>query len=901
MMSLGALSFAVPLALVALAALPVLWWLLRAVPPAPQRVSFPPLRLLAGLLAQQETPAHTPWWLLLLRLIVAALLIIGIAHPVWNLANRLPASGPLVLAVDNGWTAAPDWERRVETMLGLIDEADRTGKPVAVLPSLSDPAAGEPSRFAGLMSADDARTAVRGLKPMPWQGDRSGLFERVEALGLDGPANAVWISDGIASDDAEDFAARLQQTGGVRIFHTADIRGPLMLLPPVIDGDSVLATVRRATDQGEYSAVVRAVDADGKGLGIANVRFGIGETSATGAFVLPVDLRNRIARIELQDGRSAGTVALTDDRWRRRPVGLVATSAVDTQPLLGPRYYLRKALEPFAEIREGDYPALVESKLSVLVMPDYAGLTETDLSALDGWIREGGVMVRFAGPSVARQPDSLLPVRLRSGGRSLGGAMSWARPVGLAPFPAASPFHGLAVPQDVRVRQQVLAEPSLDLPEKTWATLVDGTPLVTAERRGDGQLVLFHVTANSQWSDLPISGLFVDMLRRIISESRGVLTDTGQAVLPPVATFDGFGFLGAPPVGVQPVETGGGDRLPEIGPRHPPGLYGADGATLALNIGNTDRPFEAIDAWPAGAIVETFGASDEVDFKPALLLAAALLLLVDFVIALGLRGLFRPALTASLLGAALLAGVPWNEASAQTARTDDRFAMEASLQTRLAAMDTGVPAANSVSRAGLVGLTDALNRRSATDLGEPVMVNPERDDLSFFPMIYWRVERQQQGLSDYAVGRVNDYLKNGGLLLIDQALGDGLGGASLAQLLRGLNVPPLEPVEEGHVLTRSFYLLNDFPGRWAGNQVWVERDAAAANDGVSSVVIGVNDWASAWAVDDSGRPIYAVSPGGDVQREMAYRFGVNLVMYALTGNYKADQVHVPAIMERLGQ
>jgi hypothetical protein len=900
-MSFGALSFAAPLALVALAALPVLWWLLRAVPPAPQRIAFPPLRLLAGLLAQEETPAHTPWWLLLLRLLVAALLIIGIAHPVWNLANRLPATGPLVLAVDNGWTAAPDWERRVDTMLGLIDEAERTGKPVAVLTSHTDPTAGESSRFTGLMSGEEARTVVRGIRPMPWRTDRSGLLDRFEALGLQGAANAVWITDGIASDDADEFANRLQQTGGIRIFHGGEGRGPLMLLPPVLEGDSVLAVVRRPADEGEHSAVVRAIDADGKGLGIATVRFAAGDTSATGEFVLPVDLRNRIARIELQDGRSAGSVALTDDRWRRRPVGLVATSAVDTQPLLGPRYYLRKALEPFAEIREGDYPSLVESQLSVLVMPDYAGLTDTDLTALDGWIRDGGVMVRFAGPSVARQPDSLLPVRLRSGGRSLGGAMSWARPVGLAPFPAASPFHGLPLPEDVRVRQQVLAEPSLDLPEKTWATLVDGTPLVTAERRGDGLLVLFHVTANSQWSDLPLSGLFVDMLRRIISESRGVLTDTGQAILPPVATFDGFGFLGVPPVGVQPVETGANAALPDIGPRHPPGLYGADGATLALNIGNPDSAFETIRAWPAGAVVESFGASDEMDFKPALLLAAALLLLVDFILSLGLRGLFRPALGAGLLAALLAGGLPGTDAMAQSQRTDDRFALEASLQTRLAAMDTGVPAANDVSRAGLVGLTDALNRRSATDLGEPVLVNPERDDLSFFPLIYWRVDRQQQPLSDYAVGRVNDFLKNGGLLLIDQALGDGLGGASLAQLLRGLNVPSLAPVEEGHVLTRSFYLLDDFPGRWAGNQVWVERDASAVNDGVSSVVIGVNDWAAAWAVDAGGRPIYAVSPGGDVQREMAYRFGVNLVMYALTGNYKADQVHVPAIMERLGQ
>jgi hypothetical protein len=103
------------------------------------------------------------------------------------------------------------------------------------------------------------------------------------------------------------------------------------------------------------------------------------------------------------------------------------------------------------------------------------------------------------------------------------------------------------------------------------------------------------------------------------------------------------------------------------------------------------------------------------------------------------------------------------------------------------------------------------------------------------------------------------------------------------------------------VLSKTFYLINDYPGRFAGGQVWVEATRARGEDEVSSVILGSNDWAGAWAADQSGRALYAVVPGGEVQREMAYRFGVNLVMYALTGNYKADQVHVPAILERVGQ
>ena len=109
------------------------------------------------------------------------------------------------------------------------------------------------------------------------------------------------------------------------------------------------------------------------------------------------------------------------------------------------------------------------------------------------------------------------------------------------------------------------------------------------------------------------------------------------------------------------------------------------------------------------------------------------------------------------------------------------------------------------------------------------------------------------------------------------------------------------PIPPDHVLTRAYYLMHEFPGRYTGGTLWVAADADVHNDGVSPIIIGANDYAAAWALDSSLRPLYAVVPGGNRQREMAFRFGINLVMYALTGNYKTDQVHVPAILERLGQ
>jgi hypothetical protein len=190
-------------------------------------------------------------------------------------------------------------------------------------------------------------------------------------------------------------------------------------------------------------------------------------------------------------------------------------------------------------------------------------------------------------------------------------------------------------------------------------------------------------------------------------------------------------------------------------------------------------------------------------------------------------------------------------------------------------------------------------------------VDVEVDELIFFPLLYWPMVPEQRDLSDQALAKLDHFMKTGGTIVFDTRDQEsallasparlGPGGRRLRQVLRKLDLPPLIPVPGDHVLTKAFYLLQEFPGRWAGGTLWVERHPGGVNDGVSSIVIGANDWAGAWAVDQDGQPLAAVVPGGVLQREMAYRFGINLVMYALTGNYKADQVHLPAILERLGQ
>ncbi len=924
MLNFGLLGFAHPWLLLALASVPLLWLLLRVTPPAPRKLAFPAIRLLSGLQAKEETPARTPPWLMLLRMLIVILIILGLAQPLLNPAQKLSGSGPLVLVIDDGWAAARQWPLRLVTLDKLLDQAEREARPVVILTTAPRALDGEIVASRAL-PANEARRALKNLEPKPWPVDRDAAMAALESFDIDGSAHVVWLSDGLleatgadaVTSNAPRFAAGLQRLGRLDVLSDAAASTARLVLPPQNDGTGLTLKLRRAEAGVEESAAILSSDEAGRALGRTLVTFGADETLASGRIELPAELRNRITRLQVEGESSIGATLLIDERWRRRPIGLVSSGPLDSaQPLLSELFYLDRALQPFTEIRRGALDELLQRELAVIALPDGAGLLAAqDQQRLEDWLQKGGLLLRFAGPRMAAEvEDDLLPVTLRRGNRILGGTMTWDSPARLAPFVPDSPFAGLALPEDVLVDRQVLAEPALDLGEKTWARLRDGTPLVTAEARGEGRIVLFHTSANTKWSNLVLSGLFVEMLKRLLDASQGVVAGGApDQALAPIATLNGFGALQDPPITVAAMQ--GGESGQPVSWRHPPGYYGSEAFRRAHNLGGEAELLRPIGALPNGVERNLYRQNLETDLRPWLLAAALLLLVVDMLVSLVLRGLLTASLRRSLappVSAGLLALLLVLPAGklARAQDTDDTRSLEATLSTRLAYVITDIPSVDDTSRAGLSGLTRLLQRRTSIEAGPPLGVELARDELSFFPLLYWPITSQQDPLSERAVRKVNDYLKNGGTIFFDlrdpsggtQILGQSSRGTeALRRLTNDLDIPKLTPVPPDHVLTKSFYLLQEFPGRFAGGTLWVEADEDNGNDGVTSVLIGSNDWAGAWAVNRLGQPTNAVVPGGPRQREMAYRVGINLVMYALTGNYKADQVHVPFILERLGQ
>lgn len=925
MTGLSAIGFATPWILWSLLALPILWWILRAVPPAPVRRRFPGIALLLGLRDRDPESQRTPWWLLMLRIAALAALIVALAGPVLNPSRALPGQGPLLVVMDASWASARDWPRRIERVARALDEAHRAGRPVALI-SLTDPPAAPEFRDAGAW-----RERLPGLAPRPWSptADLPGWVAEVAA-----GTETLWISDGLARDGRAGLLSALSAQGPVTVFEPAT---PVLALAAAEwDGEAVSVTARRSGGAAQDLTLL-ALGRDPAGveriLARAPLAFADGAPSASARLVLQPELRNRITRFEIEGQRGAGVVSLTDDSLSRRKVALLTVrEGTESLALLSPLHYLREALSPSADLVESaSLDDLLLSGPAVIVLADAPGMTEAETAALLRWVEGGGLLLRFAGPRLAGAgastalgttlaalaEDPLLPVRLRAGGRTVGGAMSWGDPRGLAPFAQTSPFAGLAVPADVGIRAQVLAQPGPDLAQRTIAALADGTPLVTRAARGAGQVVLFHVTANAEWSNLPLSGLFVDMLERLAVSTRTSLPAAGEmagTLWQPEEVVDGFGTLSragdrAAVAGEDLAPLLAGQRAP--GPDLPPGLYAGSAMRLAVNATSATTALTPA-VWPAGTPVQTGLDQPETPLGGYLLALAALALMADVLATLALGG----RLLAAGLALALLAPP---QADAQS--FDPRI-LEATRSVVLAAVASGDAQVDEVALAGLRGLSNALFARSSVEPAAPMAVDVESDDLSLFPFLYWPVTDSSPIPSEAANARLNRYLRSGGMILFDTRdaetarLTGGLTGAGrqLQRIAAGLDIPPLEPLPADHVLTRTFYLLGDFPGRWQGGTIWVEAAPPDAergegmpfrnlNDGVTPVVLGANDWAAAWAVDEQGMPLLPVGRGttGERQRELALRFGINLIMHVLSGNYKSDQVHVPALLERLGQ
>ncbi len=423
-------------------------------------------------------------------------------------------------------------------------------------------------------------------------------------------------------------------------------------------------------------------------------------------------------------------------------------------------------------------PHFLDQNLPMLILTDVGNVGDAH-DRLAHWIEDGGVLVRFAGPRLAASDDDLVPVKLRRGGRILGGSLSWDKPQPLAAFSRDSPFNGMPVPNDVTVTRQVLAEPDATLSDNTWATLADGTPLVTAARRGKGLIVLFHVTGDTRWSDLPLSGAFVEMLKRIVALAgttpppmpatrkrrprmkwcRRAICSTASAASSRRRRRRGRCrriFPAAPPPSIRRAFTGR-RRASSPSTRLPPPI-------VSRRSISRRSPMPAMKSTAPASRRICADRSSSPRWRSLLLDTLVVLFLGGGIQRLIPRA--ARAAAASVIVASPRSRSRWSHASAQQ-EIPNPDVPQSALETKLAYVVTGNADVDAISKAGLAGLTLFLAQRTALEPGDPIGLDIAHDELAFYPLIYWPIVPGAPRPSDAALKRIDTYMKDGGTVLFD--------------------------------------------------------------------------------------------------------------------------------------
>ncbi len=637
-LSIGALTFLSPWFLAALPAVPALWWLMRRTPRPPEKVDFPAVRFLFNLESKNLQPMRMPLWQQMLRYTAFACVMMGLAQPRHNPEPPLEGKGPLKMVIDNGWPSARLWEQSRQKQESILARLEEEGRPVVIIPSAA------PGQASSTLDATEARKFIKDLTPMPWADDHKGV---AQALDKADPGPVVWLSDDIEGADTGALMNKLVAQGRAQIV-TNDGAQAQHVIYPVKSDDKVLSvSVKRGVAKAEEFVTLSASDDQAKVLWQDTLRFAAGELEKTAKIEVPPHIRAQLSRVFINGENTAGAVLLLDEQWRRRPVGVIRQGGEgDVQPLLEEARYIEKAISPYVELHQGTLDVLLKEKLAVLIQPDSAAVARPLVPQIKAWVEQGGTLLRFAGPQLAqtRAQDELLPLLLKEGPRTFGESQFLGREKSrIAAFGTDSPFGKLTPPADISINKQMLPRTDLQTGAKIWARLEDGTPLVSARQMGRGWVVLVHTGIDPEWSDVHLSGFFIDMLRSVVTHSAGLsagFEGTAKA-LAPLRVLDGQGKAVAPGPNIKPLTRTAAEKG-EINAQTPPGLYGNESVKHAHNLAASQPSLKPLPPVPQGIGQGHYNVDRrESDWSGWLLTGALLLALADTMVSLYQRGLLR--------------------------------------------------------------------------------------------------------------------------------------------------------------------------------------------------------------------------------------------------------------------
>ncbi len=906
------LFFTQPLALFLTVLLPLFWLILKLFPLKAKPVVFPALVLFGKDKKDKPKPRDIPPWLKLLRLAVFLFLILGLAQPVYDPDREALSFSPTLIVIDNSWASTVNWQARIETAASRLKAfADVSQVPITIMTTAPDMDTGQ-IRLEKNMTPGEAQRFLSMITPQPWNSDYDSADSIIKEYLYQEDQNwdVFWLGDGQNGESFKKLYDTLSSYGGTTsLYHDENINQGLIIADakPNLQGIDLL--LKRRSEIRDQTLLVSFISRNGDTLMQEEIIFPKGIFELNNPFSIPEEMLAEIGEVRISDFPNAATIWRFEGGLGRGHAGIISSRDVtQKQDYLNDVFYLHRALSAVAKTSSGPLSDLLNDEtISLLVLPDSTKLTDAEYKQLESWIVEGGGLLRFAGPNIlADNSPRLLPVKILTGQRSFGGALTWEDPARIKGFSAQSPFANIKGYDKPSIQKQILAQPDIDLTAKTWVFLEDQTPLITADKVGKGQTVFVHTTADPSWSDISISEAFPPMLDAILNAAASKrIRPADDQMVELSMPFDAYGKVVQKENVSKPLEF---NALKVGAPSkdYPAGIYQIDGndtLRFVYNLGDS----MAENLSPTGPYyffdnVASYSQKPYRNLAPWFFVLAAILMfaemLAGFILIHGAGKLKPQALLIPLiLSFTLIAPAHAQNYSEEILATEEN-------RVNFAYVITGDAERDSITAKGLQTLGALIEQRTTVEFGKVNGVVPGTDDLGLYPFLYWQMTPKQSDLTEEAIRALQHYLDHGGLLFFDTRDGQfsssdtTLGQETMQRLAGDLNFNVLKKLDSDHVLSRSYYLLNSYEGLYKGRPVWVETTSSTDYDGAPSVIVGAHDWAGAWANIDPLTPILDLQ-NSMRSREMALRFGVNMVMMALTGSYKTDQVHIKYILERM--
>ena len=885
--------------LLGLIILPIIFFIIRFYPPVPKEKEYSSFFLLKDIVRQNSSKTKFPLWLLIFRLLLCLLVILFFSDPYLTIGKQTGNYKNYTIIADNGWSIANNWKNYKNIIKEISIEAENKKKEIHFYFSLSENII-EPTI---LKSHNEVLEFIKKNPPLVQQTDRKNVIKILKKNNYFNSSKVFFIFSNFDSRSIKEQTQTLklikENNPAIEIINP--VKKITFLEKVNINKERLELTIKRKGIYINNDFVIQIFGNSGEVLFKKKYTYNsnIDEYKITETF--PIEIINQFFKIKILNENHAGAYFYLDDYTKRVSVGVIAEDeSLIEKPLLSPVYYLKKSLNQNHTSYIASIKKILDKKISVIFLPSNKRLLKADQNRLKKWIKEGGVLVRFSDKNIIKQKDLYFDGKnYFQSLRNIAKDFSIQNKLSISSFTKNTLLSNLKVPKDLIFEKQLILD-NYESDIIVLASLEDQSPLITMKNVGYGKVILFHITSNNEWSNLPLSSLFKDIISKLLLVPK-VEKNLYSEEMIIKSKIDSFGELTNPLKNYYYVNNLIEEKkYPSF--KNPAGIYENENLSIALNLsGNlsTQSFFSNIDERIS---IKNNYEKSIFKLKNFILILIFIMFFADMLINIILKNnilflnFFKKSKSFSFLFVFSIILCSQNKIEAS----------ENYNKIFLAYIKTENNILNQIALSGLTNLKDFLIERTSISPQGVKEIDIVSDKIFFYPFIYWQITKNIPNLEEKTIKKIKNYFNSGGIILFDIIyLSKSYNNVDkntledIEALFSELGIEDLQQITKNHTLSKSYYLLKKFPGRFDNKLFLVNTDNLDDNDGVSSVIVGLNNWVGAWAKDENNYPLYQVIPGGDRQRELSFRFGINLIMYSLTGNYKSDQVHSKSILERL--